>query len=1208
MGPTEDPDAVAREVAALADRFASLGRRLADAARGLTEGGAPPSVEVIDELDASRSQLADARRRVVDVARAMDVPAIPAPEELASVQALRSLVEAAIQAGEQRAARDAKQRALAVLERIDELRHRDDPRFAALVACQAAAAQLRAVLAAVEWPASHDDLTALAEGRHPLAYLLEFVERQDALDDARWEQIEDALVAAFGRPLAVAAARGRLTVGVAVPRPRPPPLAEPALHGDWGDEWPTVTIERPAEPAPTPAAPRLAGGEEHVACVQALLWDALGQDRVGIAFHLATHLEEEHPDAAADRTPRLPPWLLRAVALGRHVRHANGDVALLLGEDFARVAAGDATISAGDGDEGRAARLVLAAAALRPALVAPDTAAWSVLGLLRQEDGAPYLTRYCQLVADHGKGHPPLGQDLPALDPAAWRDTLEDLLREIGAWRVRVLGLRTPFPPATDVWRQWLRPDGLIHSLLLPLTVDPWGLDMARGLVERLSNEAQIRWEVAETDRRVLGRRVGPDIEARPAARRELRRRVREAVGFAHRWIALQESRPGRAENEARRQTRRLSESLHELRASVADEVAALCSPSASPPLRAAGTQCRVALESVDRLLAEGFGRQEEPLPAHVLHADLLRVPGALLDADWQPRQKDDEAVTEGLQKVLASREEARDWRRAFDGAVAALDHRASGQIIEYLDLDPDVDVDVDVDADVDEASRGNGEPASSPQPPDLNLDELRSIRAQALQRCREALAHAVAATRSAIDSAAAHGLLTESERGRFSDRTERVALALPATLRFAPPHQALRDVRDELGERPRLAQAAIAAGREDGDQVDGRGRERAALEAMDGPCLLFSGPHMGASTLLRRIARDRHTPARGDVAVCVDLAPGAAGELQPPAARLWRVAQRELALAGVIAPENAATGSPQPDVIVHGIDGWLRADPARRLLLLIDEADGLLEGEDGLMADSWDRDSLPVGARCAELMARHPGRCKVVVAGRQVVQRVAKRAQHPLARAGSLRLGPLLDDGGWRAARALAQRLVADAGCRFETADLLDRVLARANYRPGGIRRYCELLVGRASDGRITSEQVDAVASSREGRDILAAPLLAAAHLDPRYDVIARSLALDYWDAPEDAEVSGDGLPRASLSAEAAAWWGPGFRHDPPNDWAELLDEMVGLAMLRTAGADGVALDCPNLVPYLGSEDEQVACLLELGTGVAPAASQQER
>ncbi len=1194
MGPTEDPDAVAREVAALADRFASLGRRLADVARELTEGGAPPSVEVIDELDASRSQLADARRRVVDVARAMEVPAIPAPEELASVQALRSLLEAAIQAGEQRAARDAKQRALAVLERIDDLRHRDDPRFAALVACQAAAAQLHAVLAAVEWPASHGDLTALAEGRHPLAYLLEFVERQDTLDDARWEQLEDALVAAFGRPLAVAAARGRLTVGVAVPRPTPAPLAEPALHGDWGDEWPTVTIERPAEPAPTSAAPRLAGGEEHVACLQALLWDALGQDRVGIAFHLATHLEEEHPDPDADRTPRLPPWLLRAVALGRHVRHANGDVALLLGEDFARVAAGDAPINAGDGDEGRAARLVLAAAALRPALVAPDTAAWSVLRLLRQEDGAPYLTRYCQLVADYGQGHPPLGQDLPALDPAAWRDTLEDLLREIGAWRVRVLGLRTPFPPATAVWRQWLRPDGLIHSLLLPLTVDPWGLDMARGLVERLSNEAQIRWEVAETDRRVLGRRVGPDIEARPAALRELRRRVREAVGFAHRWIALQESRPGRAEDEARRQTRRLSESLHELRASVADEVAALCSPSASPPLRAAGTQCRVALESVDRLLAEGFGRQEEPLPARILHADLLRVPGALLDADWQPRQKDDEAVTEGLQEVLASREEARDWRRAFDGAVAALDHRASGQIIDYLDLDPDRD------GAVDKTSEGNGE---------LNLDELRSIRAQALQRCREALAHAVAATRGAIDSAAAHGLLTESERGRFSDRTERVALALPATLRFAPPHQALRDVREELGEPPRLAQAAIAAGREDGDEVDGRGRERAELEAMDGPCLLFGGPHMGASTLLRQIARDRHAPARGDVAVCVDLAPGAAGELQPPAERLWRVTQRELALAGVIAPENAAAGSPHPDAIVHGIDRWLRADPARRLLLLIDEADGLLEGEAGTTSDSSDSDSdsLPTGARCAELMARHRGRCKVVVAGRQVVQRVAKHAQHPLARAGSLRLGPLLDDGGWRAARALAQRLVADAGCRFETTDLLDRVLARANYRPGGIRRYCELLVSRASDGRITSEQVDAVASSREGRDILAAPLLAAA-LDPRYDVIARSLALDYWDAPEEAEVSGDGVPRASLSAEAAAWWGPGFRHDPPNDWAELFDEMVGLAVLRPAGADSVALDCPNLVPYLGSEDEQVACLLELGTGVAPAASQGER
>lgn len=67
-------------------------------------------------------------------------------------------------------------------------------------------------------------------------------------------------------------------------------------------------------------------------CIRDLIWRLLFEDKVSLAFHLARCLETQSPQCQ----PRLPSWLLGAVVLGRHVRHANGEIALFLKEDFAQ--------------------------------------------------------------------------------------------------------------------------------------------------------------------------------------------------------------------------------------------------------------------------------------------------------------------------------------------------------------------------------------------------------------------------------------------------------------------------------------------------------------------------------------------------------------------------------------------------------------------------------------------------------------------------------------------------------------------------------------------------------------------------------------------------------------------------------------------------------------------------------------------------------
>ena len=96
------------------------------------------------------------------------------------------------------------------------------------------------------------------------------------------------------------------------------------------------------------------------------------------------------------------------------MQYTNGDIALMLTDDFAGC---NLSASHTGEDLSRAHRLLIAAAALRPALVAPDTGAWSVLRALPAEPDLPGLHACVRLIADYGERHPPLGPHMFAPDP-----------------------------------------------------------------------------------------------------------------------------------------------------------------------------------------------------------------------------------------------------------------------------------------------------------------------------------------------------------------------------------------------------------------------------------------------------------------------------------------------------------------------------------------------------------------------------------------------------------------------------------------------------------------------------------------------------------------------------------------------------------------------------------------------------------------------
>jgi hypothetical protein len=209
MPPTTPSAEAARELlkrsAALAKRLAALGARGTAAAVALTRPGAPPPDDLVTALDEARREFVALRTEVFVAASAVGLQS-PSADTINSTRRLDAMLKLLLEgletAERQAQATAALAQTVAVLDRIASLAHREDPGFSALASCQSRAADVRAALAT----SGKVDQAATA----PFAALLTLMDGQQKLDDEQWGSLEDAVAAAFGRALAVAATRGKL--------------------------------------------------------------------------------------------------------------------------------------------------------------------------------------------------------------------------------------------------------------------------------------------------------------------------------------------------------------------------------------------------------------------------------------------------------------------------------------------------------------------------------------------------------------------------------------------------------------------------------------------------------------------------------------------------------------------------------------------------------------------------------------------------------------------------------------------------------------------------------------------------------------------------------------------------------------------------------------------------------------------------------------
>lgn len=385
-------------------------------------------------------------------------------------------------------------------------------------------------------------------------------------------------------------------------------------------------------------------------------------------------------------------------------------------------------------------------------------------------------------------------------------------------------------------------------------------------------------------------------------------------------------------------------------------------------------------------------------------------------------------------------------------------------------------------------------------------------------------------------------------------------------------------------------------------------GREREMNEVVDrsGTVFIYGGRQLGKTALLRAVESDFHRPVDGRFAIWLDLKGLGIGHDREPS-DIWHAIWHGLRDIGAVSED---VREPRPRARQYNVEEFINHlcscfdyASGKRLLLLLDEADGFLEldaqAPDGKPADQGYRES----TRLKALMDRTDRRIKVVFAGLHNVLRTVRSANHPLGHFGQpLQIGPFLPDGRLRTAELLVTQPLRAAGYSFDNENLVTRILAQTNYYPSLIQHYGAALIKAMNSRRLhgaplhtIDEQIlDETYQKTNLREVIRSRFHLTLQLDPRYEVIAYALANQCAEHPD---LLLRGVERRRIEDRAREWWPRGFEDiDSYTDgfWS-LLDEMEGLGVLRAVDErrEYYSLRNANVLPLMGTDEEITDSLL---------------
>ncbi len=191
-----------QQTESLREVFPDLGEQLAKAARRLELSGRPVPDSFLKGTTDYHEDLLDLLARALRCAEASSFSHLPKTGEMASFVELESFLDTLLEAKSE----------MMVFERVQAIAHCDNIELPSLQECQAKARELILEVLNSEWSTVSSAIKSLADQKGPYSGLVKIIEEQETLDDTEWASIQEELSESFGKDLAVAASRGKLTL------------------------------------------------------------------------------------------------------------------------------------------------------------------------------------------------------------------------------------------------------------------------------------------------------------------------------------------------------------------------------------------------------------------------------------------------------------------------------------------------------------------------------------------------------------------------------------------------------------------------------------------------------------------------------------------------------------------------------------------------------------------------------------------------------------------------------------------------------------------------------------------------------------------------------------------------------------------------------------------------------------------------------------
>ncbi len=505
-----------------------------------------------------------------------------------------------------------------------------------------------------------------------------------------------------------------------------------------------------------------------------LVWVLLINGRDGLAWHLSRALE-----ALDVGVPFLESRMVRAWSAGQRLLFPRGTLATMLVEELQEM---QAEVDADqNGDWARARVVFRRAAALRAALVAPETRAGMLIRNNNDTETRTAFDNYCVSLATCGEQ---LNGQFPGALKRGWdarvRETeLHHLQEELRQWLSESAGWTVQFRPmeplfvrphwslhkqatgqsqqALSLFPRWMQVLRLVNELTEPVLQDRASdLTQVRSLVNRVSTSVVLGdpGETPNTSTAIV------------VPLPEMQLLLEEAVTFAQRWISLHSQSTPDQQAYLPEETEDLLNHLRDRAASVQSDVDRLVKQSTGAERRA--WQClQRSLAGIAELLDPDHPLPtREPVLREVLGVEFLQARPEVIDEYWLPQLPPQEIAAAIVEIVLNN---VPDWPEVFQRLLAVEKYSIAADVLE-LDVWSDLD-----------------------------RERLQRELAEQVEQQRIELQAQLDETANLLEEAARAGSLCDDSREKFEARLSTIERQLEEQCDPAVASGDLRDLRHSL-------------------------------------------------------------------------------------------------------------------------------------------------------------------------------------------------------------------------------------------------------------------------------------------------------------------------------------------------------------------------------------------------------------------------